>query len=271
MKKHISLLMTLLLMLTFIPPAFAQKAPAKKTPAPVKYQVPASVRNISKENTYPNSTQDLPLLKPSDLTKKLINSSKEKIENPDLIRMLNESSINSTPFAVGYRAIIYLGQWPLNYESSETSPNWEYQKINTNYFDNRGGKVPYQIKYVQEAQKIVRGGLTAKIANAEDVKKMMLLKAMEKTRLPLAFDTIIGAGTKNDHIYNIPANRLGYLYAYAPGVNEKGKVTYGEVYLMLKGSKKFIVIKNVTSQGIGAWIPVQDYVSFGFAASERPR
>jgi hypothetical protein len=40
---------------------------------------------------------------------------------------------------------------------------------------------------------------------------------------------------------------------------------------MLKGSKKFIVIKNVTSQGIGAWIPVQDYVSFGFAASERPR
>ncbi|MEH7437841.1 YfkD family protein [Neobacillus drentensis] len=266
MKRNVSILMTLLLMLTFIPSAFAQKAKDQ-----VKYQVPASVRNITKENTYPNSTQDLPLLQPSDLTKKLINSSKVKIQNPDLIRMLNESSINSTPFALGYRAIIYLGQWPLNYESTETSPNWEYQKINTNYFDNRGGKVPYQIKYVQEAQKIVRGGLTAKIANPEDVKKMMLLKAMEKTRLPLSFETIIGAGTKNDHIYNIPANRLGYLYAYAPGVNEKGKVTYGEVYLMLKGSKKFIVVKNVTSQGIGAWIPVQDYVSFGFAASERPR
>nr|WP_312472463.1 YfkD family protein [Neobacillus sp.] len=269
MKKIVPVLMTMLLMLTFIPSAFAEKASVKKSP--VKYQVPASVRNISKENTYPNSTQDQPLLQPSDLTKKLINSSKVKIENPDLIRMLNETSINSSPFALGYRAIVYLGQWPLNYESAETSLNWEFQKINTNYFDNRGGKVPYQIKYVQESQKIIRGGLTAKIPNLEDVKKMMLQKSMEKTKLPLAFETIIGAGTKNDHIYNIPANRLGYLYAYAPGVNEKGKVYYGEVYLMLKGNKKLIVIKNVTSQGIGAWIPVQDFVSFGFLASERPR
>jgi hypothetical protein len=269
-KSIVSVLMTLFLMFPFLPVAnAAEKAPAKKQP--ISYQIPSSVRNITKQNTYPNSTQDLPLLQPSDFTKKLINSSNVKIENPDLIRMLNESSINSTPFALGYRAIIYLGQWPLNYESSETAPNWEYQKINTNYFDNRGGDVPYQIKYVQETQKIVRGGLTAKIPNAEDVKKMMLLKAMQKTKLPLAFETIIGAGTKNDHIYNIPANRLGYLYAYAPAVNEKGKVTYGEVYLMLKGNKKFIVIKNVTSQGIGAWIPVQDYVSFGFVVSERPR
>ncbi|MCL6570359.1 MAG: YfkD family protein [Bacillus sp. (in: Bacteria)] len=256
-------------MLTFIPSAFAQKNVVKKDP--LKYLVPPSVRNITKENTYPNSTQDLPFLQPSDLTKKLIRSSKIKIENPDLIRLLNESSINSTPFAIGYRAIVYLGQWPLNYDSAETSSNWEFQKINTNFFDNRGGKVPYQIKYVQETQKYIRGGLTAKIANSEDVKKMMLLKATEKTHLPLSFETIIGAGTKNDHIYNIPANRLGYLYAFAPGVNEKGKVTYGEVYLMLKGNKKSIVIKNVTSQGIGAWIPIQDYVSFSFAASERPR
>ena len=128
--------MTLLLMLTFLPADFCRKKAA------VKYQVPPSVKNITKENTYPNSTQDLPTLEPSDLTKKLIDSSKEKIENPDLIRMLNESSINSTPFALGYRAIVYLGQWPLNYESTETSPNWEYQKINTNYYDNRGGKVP---------------------------------------------------------------------------------------------------------------------------------
>jgi hypothetical protein len=268
-RKFASVFLTLTCMLTFLPSTFAEKAPVKKEP--VKYLIPTSVRNISKENTYPNSTQNLPFLQPSDLTKKLINSSKVKIENPDLIRMLNESSINGTPFAIGYRAIVFLGQWPLNYESSETSPNWEYQRINTNYFDNRGGNVPYQIHYVQEVQKIVRGGLTAKIQNAEDVKKMMLKKAMEKTNLPLSFETVIGGGTKNDQIYNIPANRLGYLYAHAPGVNEKGKITYGEVYLMLKGNKKFIVVKNVTSQGIGAWIPVQDYVSFGFLASERPR
>lgn len=40
------------------------------------------------------------------------------------------------------------------------------------------------------------GGLTAKIPKTEDVQKMMLLKATEKTNLPLAFETIIGAGTK---------------------------------------------------------------------------
>ena len=59
----------------------------------------------------------------------------------------------------------------LNYESIETTPNWEYQKINTNYYDNRGGNAPYQIHYVQEAQQIVRGGLTAKMANSEEVKR----------------------------------------------------------------------------------------------------
>ncbi len=234
-------------------------------------KIPQGVLNITKENTYPNPTQDLPTLQPSELTQELLHSSKIKIENPNLIRMLNETNVNSTPFAFGYRAVIYLGQWPLNYESTETAPNWEYQKINTNYFDNRGGNANYQIHYVQEAQKVVKGGLTAKIPEAEDVKKMMLLKAAEKSGLPLAFETVIGAGTKKDHVYNIPPKRLGYLYGYAPAVNEKGKVTYGEVYLMLKGNKKMIIVKNVTSQGIGAWIPLQDYIAFGFVASERPR
>ncbi|MGD6840846.1 YfkD family protein, partial [Bacillus thuringiensis] len=102
-----------------------------------------------------------------------------------------------------------------------------YQKVNTNYFDNRGGKSNYQIHYVQEAQKVVKGGLTAKVPHADDVEKMMLIKAMDKSKLPLAFQTIVGAGTKKDQVYNISPKRLGYLYAYAPAINEKGKVTYG--------------------------------------------
>lgn len=270
MKKYLSIfLLGLIFIFTLQHPAGADKEQKKDEPKGVT--IPNSVLQITKENTYPNPAQDMPTLQPSELAQKLIDSAKVKIENPDLIRILNETSVNSTPFAIGYRAIIYLGQWPLNYESSETSPNWEYQKINTNYFDNRGGKAPYQIHYVQEAQKIVRGGLTAKVPNTEDVKKMMLVKAMEKSGLPLDFETIIGAGTKKDHKYNIPPKRLGYLYAYAPAVNEKGKVTYGEVYIMLKGNKKMIIIKNITSQGVGAWIPIQDHVSFGFMASEHPR
>lgn len=274
LKKLTYSIVTSLIVLQFmLPSALAEKQASKPAPKveATKYQIPSSVKNITKENTYPNPTQDLPKLQPSELSQELIDSSKEKIENPDLIRMLNESSVNSTPFAIGYRAIVYLGKWPLNYVSSETASNWEYQKINTNYYDNRGGQKPYQFHYVQEAQKVVKGGLTAKVPHAEDVKKMMLLKAMKKTNLPLSFETVVGAGTKNNQVYNIPPKRLGYLYAYAPAVNEKGTVTYGEVYLMLKGNKKMILVKNVTSQGIGAWIPVQDHVSFGFAASEKPR
>lgn len=236
-----------------------------------KFKIPSSVLDISKDNTYPNPTQDLPYLQPSKLAQELIDSANVEIENPDLIRILNESAISTTPTAIGYRATIFLGQWPLNYESSETSTNWEYQKINTNYFDNRGGTTPYKLYYKQEMQKQVRGGLTAEIESAEEVKKMMLIEAAKRSKLPLSFKTIIGGGTKKDQMYNVPAKQLGYLYAYAPAVNEKGKVTYGEVYLVLKGSKKRIVVKNVTHQGIGAWIPVQDHVSYGYIVTDTPR
>ena len=255
----------------------AEKEPAKenqpqvKKQEPAKFVVPDFVLNVAKENTYPNPSQDLPMLQPSDLTMNLLETSKVKIENPDLILMLNESTINKPILALGYKATIYLGRWPLNYESKETSTNWEYQKVNTNFYDNRDGKDPYKFQYIQESQKIVRGGLTAKIQNANDVKKMMLLKAAEKTNLPLSFDTIIGAGTKKDQYYNIPNKKLGYLDVFATAVNEKGTVTYGEVYIVLKGGKKQVVVKNVTSQGIGAWIPIQDHVSFKFSAVDIPR
>ena len=42
------------------------------------------------------------------------------------------------------------------------------------------------------------------------------------------------------------------------------QVTIGEVFIKLKGSNKKIVVKNVTKQGIGGWIPIQDHVSFSF-------
>lgn len=268
MKRIFTLLIALLFFITIQVDSGSAK-PVEK--AKNQVYIPPSVLNITKENTYPNPTQDLPLLQPSSLAEQLIDSAEVKIENPELIHMLNESAISKAPLAFGYRATIYLGHWALNYQSTETSPNWEYQKVNTNYYDNRGGNMPYRIHYVQEAQKTIRGGLTAKIPKAEDVQKMMLLKATEKTNLPLAFETIVGAGTKKDQIYNIPAKRLGYLYSYASAVNEKGKVTYGEVYLHLRGNKRTLSIKNVTSQGIGAWIPIQDHLSYSFTVSQHPR
>ncbi|MGO4889799.1 YfkD family protein [Anaerobacillus sp. MEB173] len=235
-------------------------------------KIPDYVMNISKENTYPNPTQDLPQLQPSELAQELLNSADVKIENPELIRMLNETTINGSKLALLFNASIYLGQWPLAYESAETNVNWEFKKINTNYVDNRGGKAAQRMQYAQEQQKNVTGGLTAKIPNSEEVKKMMMIKATENTGLPLAFETIIGQGTKKGggHYYNIAPKNVGYLYAFVPAANEKGKVTYGEVYLKLKGGKKSLEVKNVTQQGIGAWIPVQDHLALKFNTSNHP-
>jgi hypothetical protein len=272
MRKN-AFIMVVIAMLIIIPTQHnwaAQKDGHDSKVEDTKYKIPESVLSITKENTYPNPSQDSPMLEPSELSKQLLGSSNVKIENPELIHMLNETNIGNNPVAFWYRATVYLGKWALNYESMETSPNWEYQKINTNFYDNRGGDTNFQIHYVQESQKVVRGGLTAKVPSSEDIKKMMLARASEKSKLPLAFETVVGGGTKKDRVYNIPPMRLGYLYGYAPAINEKGKVTYGEVYLVLKGSKREIIVRNVTSQGIGAWIPIQDHVSYQFRAVNRP-
>ncbi|OIJ14111.1 hypothetical protein BKP35_07885 [Anaerobacillus arseniciselenatis] len=233
--------------------------------------VPNYVLNISKENTYPNPTQDLPHLQPSEMAQELIDTADVPIENPELIRILNESSIKGNKLALTMNASIYLGQWPLAYESNETSVNWEYQKVNTNYHDNRGGNTPKKLQYSQDQQKKVTGGLTAKIPNSDEVQKMMMIKAAEKTGMPLALSTVIGHGTKKEQVYNVPVKQVGYLYSYVPAANEKGKVTYGEVYLIIKGGKKRIEVKNVTQQGIGAWIPVQDHVALKFYSANQPR
>src|SRR5690606_23142594 len=110
MKKYVSILfLGLILMLSIHPAAEAQKGAEKSAKQqPKAIVVPNSVLNVTKENTYPNPAQDMPTLQPSELTQQLIDSSKVPIENPDLIRMLNETSVSSTPFALGYRAIVYL-------------------------------------------------------------------------------------------------------------------------------------------------------------------
>ncbi|MBO8157100.1 MAG: YfkD family protein [Bacillaceae bacterium] len=239
---------------------FAEEKAEKITPK----NIPSHVLNISKENTYPNSTKDFTFLEPSDLTKELIESSEVKIDNPELIKMLNETTIKPSPIAFGYRSMIYLGSWPLNYESQETSVNWEYQQINVNQVNNYGGNSKKTLHYIQEQRKEINGGLTSKVDHPRDIKRLILLKAQENVDLPLSFKTVIGKGTKKGQTYGIPTKKTGYLYAYAPAVNEKGVITFGEVYIKLKGSEKSLVVKNVEKQGIGAWIPIQDYVAFSF-------
>ncbi|WP_156291706.1 YfkD famly protein [Oceanobacillus salinisoli] len=263
MKRYIlAVLMVCLYALVFPAAGFAEEEKSDEDKKKDPFEIPSHVLDIAKENTYPNSTEDQEVIEPSDLTEELISDLDVSITNPDLIKMLNETSLKPSPIAIGYRGMVYLGRWPLNYESLETNINWEYQKINTNELNNLGGEQNQEMNYIQQEQKEIKGALTNKIKNPDDVKKMMLLAAKEKTDLPLSYNTIIGKNTKKDNSYNIPVEKYGTLTAYSPAVNEKGQVTFGEVYVELKGSSKSIVVKNVTKQGIGGWIPIQDYVSF---------
>lgn len=226
--------------------------------------IPSHVLNISKDNTYPNSTDDQELLEAEEITKELMEDTDVRITNPQLIEMLNETTLKPSPFAIGYRGEIFLGRWPLAYESKETNINWEYQEINVNELSNHGGEATEKINYVQKEEKSIKGGLTSRISHSDQMLKLILLEAQKNTKLPLSFNTVIGRGTKQNNSYAVPTNKVGILHAYAPAVNEKGEVAFGDVYIKLKGSKKTLSVKNVTRQGIGAWIPIQDHVSFSF-------
>ncbi|SFE30278.1 YfkD-like protein [Lentibacillus persicus] len=260
MNKYFGFGVLLILIIMLPVNALAEKDDSAKK----EFEVPNHVLNISKENTFPNSTEDQEVVEPSELTQELIDGVDVAIDNPDLIKMLNETSIKPSPIAFGYRGMVYIGRWPLNYKSDETNINWEYQNINTNELNNIGGDNEQQMQYTQQNKKEVKGALTNKIANPDDVKKMMLLEAQDKIELPLAYSTVIGKNTKKDNTYSVPAKKYGELQAYAPAVNERGQVTFGEVYFQLKGYDKSIVVKNVTKQGIGAWVPIQDHVSYSF-------
>lgn len=228
------------------------------------FTLPKNVHSIMKANTFPNTAEDDEVIEPSAETKALIEALNIKIENPNLIKLLNESTINPSPIAIGYRANIYLGRWPLNYDSENTSVIWDYQLINENELNNVGGDEVLEIRYIQLEEREIKGALTSKIDDPEAIKRMMLKKSKEKTKLPLSFSTVFGANTKLENFYHVPKNKIGYLNGYAPAINETGQVTFGEVYLHLKGSNKELKIKNVTKQGIGAWIPIQDHVALSF-------
>lgn len=242
--------------------AAKEKKETKEKASP--FTLPENVLSLKKDNTFPNVTEDIELLEPSKETKELLQVNKVKIDNPDVIKLLNESVISPSPIAIGYRATIYLGRWPLHYESEDTSVIWDYQEINKNELNNQNGETVQELSYIQQEEREVKGALTNKMAHASMIQQMMLESSQQKTKLPLAFATVFGANTKLAHFYNVPKEKFGTLQAYAPAVNEKGKVVFGEVYIRLKGSSKELVIKNVTKQGIGAWIPIQDHISLNF-------
>ena len=137
--------------------------------------------------------------------------------------MLNKNRMKNAPFAIGYRAEIYLGEWPIAYHSQNTNVNWYYQKVNINYMDNQSEQKVVCMSYEQEANKEVRGGVTTQLQRMEDVQRMIEVQARKKTGLPLSFYTVVGAGTKGRGLYHVPAKHLGYLTAYVPAIHEEGE------------------------------------------------
>src|SRR5690625_2056270 len=226
-----------------------------------KFQIPKHVFSITKENTYKNTLEDQSSIEPSELTKALIDEAAIEITNQNFIKQLNETTLNPSPISFGYRGMVYLGRWALDYESTETSVNWEYQQVNTNELNNVGGNRDELLQYVQQGDREVLGVLTSKISEPDDVRQMILSTVKQKTRLPVSFRTKIGNNTKKENKYNVPVQKYGYLNGYVPAVHEQGKIIFGETYIQLKGSKKSLVIKNVTKQEIGAWMPLHDHIS----------
>lgn len=234
-------------------------------------QIPDTVKNISRQNTYPNADTIPERVQPSQMTQTLLETSDYQIDNPNLIRLLNESTIKNSILSFGARSSIYLGNWALSYESKETTPNWEYVLTNTNYLDNRQGSQTLEMTYRQNNSYTANGGLTTPATNEEDVKSLMMIKAQENSGLNLSFQTTIGKETTSNTMMKIPPKKVGYIYSYVPAINEKGTVIYGEVYLQFKGYKSKLVIKNVTNTGVSAWIPIQDYISYKYNLTDKPK
>src|SRR5699024_10584101 len=129
------------------------------------FEVPSHVLSISKENTFPNSTEEQEIVEPSKTTKKLIEGADTEIQNPELIKMLNESSIKPSPIGFGYRGMVYLRRSPLHYKALETTVTGAYKTVNTNESKNVRVDDAKQMSYLREDEKAVTGPLTNKIKN----------------------------------------------------------------------------------------------------------
>ncbi|EZH64978.1 hypothetical protein DH09_20980 [Bacillaceae bacterium JMAK1] len=261
MKRIGRILMIMLVLASALLPLIAN---AESEPEAKPFEKPDYVYNISRENTFENVSRELPYLEPAEFTSRLQDTSDVRIENPTLISMLNESNVKDSKVAFGVNASIYLGSWALSYDSEATEVNWEYERINSNTIDNRGGEDSSKLSFVQNDDKFIKGELLSPVPQQEDVQNMMRINATKKTSLPLTFLAPIGRETKIGPEYQVHAGQMGTVQGYVPAVHDQGTVTYGEVFLTLKGKNPALVVKNIEKQQVDAWIPVKDFVTLKY-------
>ncbi|SEO65272.1 YfkD-like protein [Amphibacillus marinus] len=220
-------------------------------------QLPAHVQSIEQENTRVQEHAQAVFGEAKSLTKTMLEKQAQQISNPFFIEQLNETQVNNSKFAFGYKSEVYLGRWPLHYESKETGINWSYQKVNENYVS------PERIKYFQTDEVKVNGGIQSKIPGSEQIQQMVLQNVMERLSIPVSFEASFGADTEKVLALNNNAGRET-LEAYAGAVKEVGQVTYGEVFLTMNGRKQDLTIKNVVDEEITVWLPIPNRLAFHF-------
>ncbi|WP_018923386.1 YfkD family protein [Salsuginibacillus kocurii] len=231
-------------------------------------EVPDYVYDVSNENTVRNGGENPSYEEPSEFTRELLEDSEQVIQNPELVRVLNRSSVSPWPVSFGQRASIYLGSWPVAYESNQRSVNWEYEQINQNPLDNRGGQAAKELTYKQQETKTVNGGLTTAHENKHVVEYMMRKQAKKDTKLPLVSEASIGEGTAKNHPYAVGAKQLGNLTGYMPALHESGELIHGDVYMNISGKEANLEIRNITKQETEAWFLLKDQVALKFNTHE---
>ncbi|ENH97998.1 hypothetical protein J416_02559 [Gracilibacillus halophilus YIM-C55.5] len=222
------------------------------------------VLDIEDENTKQVNVEKQDDIKANEFVSDLLADVDTEIHNPFLIKQLNETAINPSPFAIGYRGKIFLGRWPLSYQSSKASWNWKYQKVNEIDHTNMGDHAPQSILYQQEEEKHVYGALADKVDHADQIKQMIWQQAQEKEDLPLTFHAVVGQHTQIRDAYQLSENQSGSLTAFVPAKKETGETTYADVYIQLKGANKELIVKDVTTQSVSAWLPVANHITLTY-------
>ncbi|GAA4070221.1 YfkD family protein [Amphibacillus indicireducens] len=217
--------------------------------------IPSHVQSIETENTAKQTSRDLVEVEATELTKKWLDNVDLTITNPNLIEQLNATEVNRSIFAFGYSSEVYLGRWPLSYQSTESSVNWAYQKINDNFV---GSSKPI---YVQEENRLISGGIQNKVTDSDQVQNMILANARERIQWPIDFEAHFGANT-NKQLAIRNESGADRLEAYAAAVKETGTITYGEVYLTMTGRKQELKIKNIVEEQLTTWLPIQNHLAF---------
>lgn len=224
-------------------------------PTAFSEHIPSHVQSVEDENTVEQKSREVVETEAEGLAKEWLEKSDIDITNPHFIEQLNGTDVNRSIFAFGYSSEVYLGRWPLTYQSTGSSVNWAYQKVNDNYIAEG------QLMYVQNEEEQVNGGLQSKVANSDQVQNMILKNTRERINWPIDYQAVFGSNTEK----KLPMSNetaANHLEAYVGAVKETGSITYGEVYLTMTGRKQELTVKNIIEEEVVAWLPIQNHLAF---------